>query len=63
VSDAKIRENRIQNRKTRDAVLPAQPSESAERKKSTKLTADGLRVQSFDTLIADLATKLETPVD
>ena len=46
-----------QNRKTRDAVLPAQPSESAKRKKGTKLAADGLAIHSFDTLLADLATK------
>jgi transposase len=46
-----------QNRATRDAVLPAQPSKSAKQKKRSKLTADGLRVHSFDTLLRELATK------
>ena len=37
-------------------VAPAQRSESAEQKAISKLTADGLPVHSFRTLLADLAT-------
>ena len=42
--------------KTRDAVKPAKPSGSSKRKKAVKLTADGLPVQSFQTLLAELGT-------
>jgi transposase len=42
--------------KTRDAVKPAEPSVSSKRKKVVKLTADGLPVQSFQTLLAELGT-------
>jgi transposase len=45
------------NRKTRDAVLPAKASQSALTKKSTKLTTDGLPVQSFQSLLDALSTK------
>lgn len=44
------------NRKTRDAVKPAEPSLSAKKKKITRLTPDGLPVQSFPTLLANLGT-------
>ena len=37
-------------------VAPAVRSPSAKKKASTKLTADGLKVHSFQTLLADLAT-------
>jgi transposase len=37
-------------------VAPATRSSSAKRKARTKLTADGLKVHSFQTLLADLAT-------
>jgi hypothetical protein len=37
-------------------VAPANRSSSAKRKAHTKLTADGLKVHSFQTLLADLAT-------
>jgi hypothetical protein len=37
-------------------VAPAIRSSSARRKARTKLTVDGLRVHSFQTLLADLAT-------
>jgi transposase len=43
-------------RKRRDAVKPARPSASSKRKKSLKLTDDGLPVQSFQTLLAELGT-------
>jgi hypothetical protein len=37
-------------------VAPATRSSSAKRKARTKLTVDGLKVHSFQTLLADLAT-------
>ena len=37
-------------------VAPATRSSSAKRKAHGKLTADGLKVHSFQTLLADLAT-------
>jgi len=45
------------NRKTRDPVKPAKPSVSVERKKARRLTAEGLVVQSFDTLLEELGTR------
>jgi hypothetical protein len=45
------------NRRRRDPVAPAKPSRSVRRKKATRLTADGFPVHSFDTLLADLATR------
>lgn len=45
------------NRKTRDPVTPARPSRSARRKKTTRLTPEGLQVQSFPTLLVNLATR------
>jgi len=45
------------NRKVRDPVKPAKPSLSAAKKKSRRLTAEGLVVQSFDTLLEELATR------
>ena len=44
-------------RKKRDPVKPAQPSASAKRKKVVRLTPDGLEIQSFQTLLAQLATR------
>jgi hypothetical protein len=46
-----------QDRKTRDPVAPAQPSASAKRKKTTRITSDGLPIHSFDTLMAELGTR------
>jgi transposase len=46
-----------ENRKTRDPVKPAKPSVAVERKKSRRLTAEGFVVQSFDTLLEELATR------
>jgi len=43
-----------EDRKTRDPVAPAEPSRSAKRKKSKKVTSDGLKIQSFETLIEAL---------
>ena len=45
------------DRKRRDPVLPARGSESVEAKKLTHQTADGLPVQSFRTLLLDLASR------
>ena len=45
------------NRKTRDPVKQAKPSASAKKKKASHLTPDGLPVQSFATLLAELGTR------
>ena len=45
------------HRATRDPVQPAQPSASAKRKKSQRHTHDGLPLHSFETLLAELATR------
>jgi transposase len=45
------------SRKMRDPVKPAESSSSAKKKKTTKLTPDGLPVQSFSTLLANLGTR------
>ena len=45
------------NRKKRDPVKPAQASASAKKKKSLRLTSEGLIVQSFDTLLMELGTR------
>ncbi len=47
------------DRRRRDPVAPAQPSAAARRKKATKRTADGLPLQSFPTLLAELATRCQ----
>lgn len=44
-------------RKRRDPVLPAKPSESVKRKKRTHLTPDGLPVHDFKSLLSELATR------
>jgi transposase len=41
----------------RDPVLPAQPSASVKAKKATHTTPDGLPVHSFESLIAELASR------
>jgi transposase len=50
-------EERWEGRKRRDPILPAKPSESAQRKKRSQETADGLPVHSFETLMEDLASR------
>ena len=47
------------DRQTRDPVAPAQPSAAARQKKAQRQTPDGLPVQSFDTLLTELATRCE----
>jgi hypothetical protein len=44
-------------RPRRDPVLPAQPTASAKAKKTTHTTSDGLPVHSFESLIAELASR------
>ena len=46
-----------EDRKRRDPIMPAEASESVKRKKATHKTEDGLPVHSFETLMAELATK------
>ena len=46
-----------QDRARRDPVAPAESSASAQAKKISRLTADGLPVQSFHTLLRNLATR------
>lgn len=46
-----------QDRKTRDPVAPAKPSAQAKKKKVVRVTADGLPIHSFETLLAELATR------
>ena len=46
-----------QARATRDPVAPARPSPAAQRKKAQRTTADGLPLQSFDTLLATLGMR------
>ncbi len=41
-----------EERKRRDPILPAEPTASAQAKKSSHQTAEGLPVQSFATLLA-----------
>ncbi|MBM4029623.1 MAG: IS1634 family transposase [Planctomycetes bacterium] len=50
-------EELVEDRRRRDPIAPAKPSKSCERKKATHRTADGLPVHSFDTLMAELATR------
>lgn len=46
-----------QDRERRDPVAPAESSASAQAKRVSRLTADGLPVQSFHTLLRSLATR------
>ena len=46
-----------EERKRRDPILPAKPSESAQQKKRTRKTADGFPVHSLETLMAELASR------
>ena len=44
-------------RRRRDPVAPAKPSDSAKRKKNDRHNGDGLPIHSFSTLMAELATR------
>jgi len=46
-----------EDRKKRDPVKPAKGSTSAKKKKTSRLTAEGLAVQSFDTLLKEFGTR------
>jgi transposase len=50
-------EERREQRQRRDPILPAQPSASAQHKKRSRETADGLPVHSFASLLEQLATR------
>jgi hypothetical protein len=50
-------ETLAQDRRQRDPVRPAEASASAQCKKHTRQTVEGLEVQSFGTLLANLATR------
>lgn len=50
-------EQLAQQRRRRDPILPASCSPSAQEKKLTRQTADGFPVHSFETLMAELASR------
>jgi len=50
-------EERREERERRDPIGPAKPSESARQKKRSHQTKDGLTVHSWETLMAELATR------
>jgi hypothetical protein len=50
-------EERVEQRQQRDPILPPQPSASAQRKKHSHQTADGLPVHSFADLLKQLASR------
>jgi len=50
-------EERHQERQRRDPILAAQPSATAQTKKRSQETVDGLPVQSFQSLMAELASR------
>jgi transposase len=50
-------EERWEERKRRDPILPAKPSASVQRKKRSHQTIDGLPVHSFQSLLSELANR------
>ena len=50
-------EERREERKRRDPILPAQPSASAQAKKRSHQTLDGFPAHSLETLLAELASR------
>jgi transposase len=50
-------EERREERQRRDPIRPAEPSASAQAKKRSHQTAEGLPVHSFQTLLAELASR------
>ncbi len=50
-------EERWEERKRRDPILPAKPSDSVQRKKGSHQTVDGLPVHSFEGLLSALASR------
>lgn len=47
----------VEDRKSRDPVAPAKPSQSVQLKKASRTSSDGLPVQSFQTLMMELGTR------
>jgi len=45
-----------EQRKSRGPVLPAEPSLTVKKKKTARLTSEGLTIHSFRTLLAELST-------
>ena len=45
------------DRKRRDPVAPAEPSTAAKHKKATRITANGMPIHSFKTLITEMGTR------
>ena len=52
-------EGRETSRMTRDPVAPAKPSASADAKRRSRQSADGLELHSFETLLGHLATRCQ----
>jgi hypothetical protein len=50
-------EQRREERKRRDPILPAKPSASVQRKKHSQQTVDGLPVHSFKGLLSELVSR------
>ena len=50
-------EERWEERKRRDPILPSKPSDSVQRKKRSQQTTDGLPVHSFHGLLSELANR------
>ncbi len=50
-------EERLEERKRRDPILPTKPSASAQEKKRSHQTAEGFPAHSFETLLAELASR------
>ncbi len=50
-------EERWEERKRRDPILPGKPSDSVQRKKRSHQTAEGLPVHSFESLVRELASR------
>jgi transposase len=50
-------EERREERQRRDPILPAKPSASAQRKKRSHQTVEGLPVHSFESLLKELSTR------
>jgi hypothetical protein len=50
-------EELTEERKHRDPIAPTQPSAAAKSKKEKRITEDGLTVQSYETMLACLATR------
>ena len=52
-----VAQHLAEHRAERDPVAPAEPADEVKAKKATRQTEDGHEVQSFRTLLAELATQ------